>query len=291
MMSAVNDIVTPYNHLYQAKDTLKRYVPQLRKDSTPGLDRVLGRVHLRILLSSVPAQSWDGHLDSTRDQLSPTGLVTAITRRRRHCRTVATHSLPASFPMGTGRSADAPETDVDLEPCTPVVFDIGEAILLNGCALQNGRPVNPVAGHGGRIRELHRTLQTTLQRLQEREPAEWRIDQQAAYFRNTLGDKIETATSRVVDYAGFEQPVIVLEAFDSLQDNLDVGPHLRRRLHAWAFDRLQTRLADKAVDTGIPVRYVDLAYTSHLPRLRADRNPARTGRVPLSQRRLLGVGL
>jgi putative transposase len=58
--------------------------------------------------------------------------------------------------------------------------------------------------------------------------------------------------------------VIVLEALGSLQDDLDVGPHLRRRLHAWAFATLQTRLADKAADAGILVRYVDPAYTSQV---------------------------
>lgn len=58
--------------------------------------------------------------------------------------------------------------------------------------------------------------------------------------------------------------MIVLEILESLQDDLDVGPYLRRRLQAWAFNRLQTRLADKAVDAGIPVRYVNPAYTSQI---------------------------
>jgi putative transposase len=39
---------------------------------------------------------------------------------------------------------------------------------------------------------------------------------------------------------------------------------MNRRLHAWAFDQLQTRLADKAADAEIPVRYVDSAYTSQI---------------------------
>jgi putative transposase len=158
-----------------------------------------------------------------------------------------------------------PSLDVDLDSCTPIAVDVGEAILLTGCALLNGRPVDPLLVDGGRTRELHQTLQTTLQRLQERDAAAWRFDQQAECFRNALGDEIETATRRAVDYAaGFEQPVIVLEALESLQDDLDVGPHLRRRLHTWAFDRLQTQLADKAADAGIPVRYVDPAYTSQI---------------------------
>lgn len=68
-------------------------------------------------------------------------------------------------------------------------------------------------------------LQSTLQQLQERDAAAWRIDERAAYFRNALGDEIETATRRAVDYAAsFEQPVIVLEALESLQEDLTSDP-------------------------------------------------------------------
>lgn len=37
-MTAVNDIVTPYDLPYQAKDALKRHVPQLLEDGTPDLN-------------------------------------------------------------------------------------------------------------------------------------------------------------------------------------------------------------------------------------------------------------
>ena len=37
-MTAVNDIVTPYDLPYQAKDALKRHVPQLLEEATPDLD-------------------------------------------------------------------------------------------------------------------------------------------------------------------------------------------------------------------------------------------------------------
>ena len=161
--------------------------------------------------------------------------------------------VPLSLPI--------PDTKVDHESRTPVGFDVSEAILLTGCALRNRQPVDPLLVDGGRARDLNQTLQRMLQRLQERDAAAWRIDQQAEYFRNALDNEIETATRQAVDYAaGFERPVIVLKALKSLQENLDVGPHLTRRLHACAFDRLQMRLADKAVDAGIPVQCVDPAY-------------------------------
>jgi putative transposase len=37
---------------------------------------------------------------------------------------------------------------------------------------------------------------------------------------------------------------------------------MNRRLHAWAFALVQTRIQQKAKDAGIPVRYVNAAYTS-----------------------------
>ena len=280
-MTAVNDIVTPYDLPYQAKDALKRHVPQLLKEGTRDVDALQpvrftnraatfdhsperthgfcwevpqpGRgTNFWVPLAINPAQQnwWDELFagDATAGQLQ-------LIHQPRHDRWEL--HVPLSLP--------SPDTKVDCGACTPVGFDVGEAILLTGCALRNSRPVDPLLIDGGRARDLHQTLQTTLQRLQERDAAAWRIDQQTEYFRNALGDEIETATRQAVDYAaGFEQPVIVLEALESLQENLDVGPHLTQRLHAWAFDRLQTRLADKAADAGIPVRYVDPAYTSQI---------------------------
>ena len=37
---------------------------------------------------------------------------------------------------------------------------------------------------------------------------------------------------------------------------------MNRRLHAWAFARLQGRIKDKATEAGIRVEYVNAAYTS-----------------------------
>lgn len=37
---------------------------------------------------------------------------------------------------------------------------------------------------------------------------------------------------------------------------------MNRRLYAWTFARLQGRVEDKAMDAGIPVEYVNRAYTS-----------------------------
>jgi hypothetical protein len=48
-----------------------------------------------------------------------------------------------------------------------------------------------------------------------------------------------------------------------MREELDYGAYMNRRLHAWAFVRLQNRVEDKAREAGIPVEYVRPEYTSH----------------------------
>jgi putative transposase len=57
-------------------------------------------------------------------------------------------------------------------------------------------------------------------------------------------------------------PVVVLEALSYIRDDLDYGEWMNRRLHAWAFARLQERIEDKAREAGIPVEYIRPEYTS-----------------------------
>ena len=66
-----------------------------------------------------------------------------------------------------------------------------------------------------------------------------------------------------VEYAHqFEKPVLVLEDLSYIRDDLDYGEWMNRRLHAWAFARLQQRIEDKAREAGLPVSYIWPEYTS-----------------------------
>ena len=56
--------------------------------------------------------------------------------------------------------------------------------------------------------------------------------------------------------------MIVLEDLADIREDLDYGEWMNRRLHAWAFARLQGRTEDKAREAGIPVEYVHPEYTS-----------------------------
>jgi len=144
-----------------------------------------------------------------------------------------------------------------------VGFDIGEAHLLAGCACEQATPTDPLLINGGRARQLRKEMHTTLKRLQEREAAQWRIDERFDHYQNALTDIIETASRRAVEYAHrFAKPVVVLEDLSDIRDDLDYGEWMNRRLHAWAFARLQQRIEDKAREAGLPVEYVEPGYTS-----------------------------
>jgi IS605 OrfB family transposase len=74
---------------------------------------------------------------------------------------------------------------------------------------------------------------------------------------------VEKTSRQTVEYATqFENPVLVMEDLAYIRERLDYGAYMNRRLHSWAFARLQSRIEDKATEAGIPVEYVNPAYTS-----------------------------
>ena len=275
--SAVNDVVTPYTLTSYAKDALKNYVPQLRetynaeelKDDHPvrftnrgwSFDHSDERRHefcwrvpqagrgnaFWIPLRINPAQKshWADLLD---------GDVSVGEFRLQEHRT--------NWVLHVTVECAVAEPDEPDDP-TPVGFDIGESKLLTGCACQDGTPTQPYIYDGGRARHLRKEMFTTLRRLQRRDAAEWRTDERFDYYQNALTDIVEKASRQAVEYARqFDAPVIVLEDLSYIRENLDYGAFMNRRLHNWAFARLTGRIEDKARDAGIPVRFVNPAYTS-----------------------------
>jgi putative transposase len=279
-MSATSDVVTPHDLPYQAKAALCNYVPQLHDtydaqeldDDHPvrltnqaaEFDHSAARdyeftwwapqpgrgTNFWIPLRTNPEQDglWHDlvHGDASAGQL----------RLQRH-RTSWTLHVTVEFPV---EEPDYEPTDDDV---TPVGFDIGEAHLLAGCACEQGTPTDPLLINGGRARHLRKEMFTTLKRLQERDAAQWRIDERFDHYQNALTDIIEKASRRAVEYAcRFEKPVLVLEDLLNIREGLDYGEWMNRRLHAWAFARLQQRIEDKAREAGIPVEYIRPEYTS-----------------------------
>ena len=146
---------------------------------------------------------------------------------------------------------------------THIGLDIGETALITGCALKDGSPTGPFVCDGSRAKHLRKEMHTTLKRLQDRDAAEWRMDERFDHYQNALTDIVEKASRQAVEYARqFEKPVLVMENLTYIREELDYGAYMNRRLHAWAFARLQNRVEDKAREAGIPVEYVRPEYTS-----------------------------
>ena len=276
-MSAVNDIVTPYDLPYQAKDALKSYVPKLRKtydarelnDEHPlrlvnraatfdySDEREYGFVwqvpmpgrgtNFWIPLQINPEQEslW---FDLLNDDAEAGEL-----RLQRHRTSWELH-VTVEYSVEELTNSDDP---------TYIGFDVGESALITGCALKRDVPRKPMIESGSWARHLRKEMHTTLQRLQERDAAEWRIDERFNYYQNALTDIVEKVSREAVEYAKqFDNPVIVLEDLSYIRRRLDYGKFMNRRLHSWAFARLQERIEDKATEEGIPVEYVNAAYTS-----------------------------
>ncbi len=106
-------------------------------------------------------------------------------------------------------------------------------------------------------------MHTTPQRRQERDASEWRIEDRFSHYQNVLTDIVEKASRQAVEYAQqFENSVLVMENLTDVRERLGYGKYMNRRLHSWAFARLHGRIEDKATEAGIPVEYVNSAYTS-----------------------------
>ena len=276
-MSAVNDIVTPYDLPYQAKDALKSYVPKLR--ATYNADELDDKHPLRLVNR---AATFD--YSEERDH----GFVWQVPQPGRGTNfwiplRINPEQESLWFDLLTG-NAEAGElrlqqhrtswelhvtveysvkepTESDDE--TYIGFDVGESALITGCALKRDVPRKPMLVSGSRARHLRKEMHTTLKRLQEREAAKWRIDERFDHYQNALTDIVEKASRRAVEYANqFSDPVIVFEDLSYIRESLDYGKWMNRRLHSWAFARLQGRIEDKATEAGIRVEYVNAAYTS-----------------------------
>nr|WP_254547089.1 transposase [Halomarina sp. BND7] len=276
-MGGVSDVVTPFDLPYQAKAALCSYVPKLRKtynareldDEHPlrltnqaaKFDRDESRhyeicwnvpqpgrgTNFWIPLRLNPDQEplWSDLLNGD----AKAGEIRLQQNRSSWVLHVAVHY-----------EVSEPETDGDE---TYIGFDIGESALITGCALKRNTPTKPILESGSRARHLRKVMFTTLRRLQQRDAAEWRIDERFAHYQNALTDIVEQASRRAVEYARqFETPVIVMEDLSYIRERLDYGKFMNRRLHAWAFARLQGRIEDKATEAGIRVEYVNPAYTS-----------------------------
>jgi IS605 OrfB family transposase len=276
-MNGVSEVVTPYDLPYQAKAALCSYVPKLRKtynareldDEHPlrltnqaaKFDHSPEREHeytwwvprpgrgtnfwIPLRINPEQVELWSDLLD---------GKASAGQVRLQQHRT--------SWVLHVTVEYDVPEPEAGGER-TPIGFDIGETALITGCALKRDLPTEPRLWSGRRAKHLRKKMFTTLRRLQERDASEQRVDERFEHYQNALTDIVEKTSREAVEYAQrFDSPVIVMEDLGFIRERLNYGKWMNRRLHAWAFARLQSRVEDKATESGIPIEYVNPAYTS-----------------------------
>ncbi len=277
-MSAVNALITPVDLPYQAKDALKQFVPRLRQiyhtkqlgenhpirfvNRAAVFDHDSSRTHefcwqvpqsgrgtnfwIPLRINPDQRNHWyelvNGKIDAGKLQLELTNSSWRLL-------------VPVTFPVQVKFRHCVSESVIGL--------DVGESMLVVGCALSAGSPLRPLLIDGRRTKHLRKELSTTLKRLRERESCRWRIAEQIDYFQNTLTDIIEKASRKVINYAQeFQNPVLAMEDLTYIRENLDYGSFMNRRLHSWGFSRIQSRIEDKAREAGITICYVPPRYTS-----------------------------
>ena len=276
-MSAVNDIVTPYDLPYQAKDALKSYVPKLR--DTYNAEELDDEHPLRLVNRAATFDHSEERDHSFVWQVPQPGRGTNFWIPLRI--NPEQESLWFDLLNGNAKAGElrlqqhrsswelhvtveyTVEEPTESDNETYIGFDVGESALITGYALKRDVPRKPMLVSGSRARHLRKEMFTTLKRLQERDAAEWRIDDRFDHYQNALTDIVEKASRRAVEYAKqFDEPVLVLEDLSYIRESLEYGKWMNRRLHSWAFARLQGRIEDKATEAGIRVESVNAAYTS-----------------------------
>jgi IS605 OrfB family transposase len=279
-LGEANDIVGDYQLSGYAKNALKRYVPQLT--TTYGANELSDDHPVRFTNEGVKIDhkpentiEWyvkiphheDYHLwvpaqpnPEQRDWLEAVIAGDADVGEGRllkregtwYFHLIATRDIPLS-------SAVPPEQR------TRIGVDIGEASLATVCHRdEHGSPTNPElwTEEGKTVRRLRKRYFTTMRRLQRRE-SERIADTFGDELWAQIDDILHTVTREVVEYAeSVETPVLVLEDLTYIQESMDYGDYMNRRLHGWGFAKLHAQITYKAVERGIPVATVDPRNTS-----------------------------
>jgi IS605 OrfB family transposase len=279
-LGEANDIVGDYQLSSYAKNALKRYVPQLT--TTYGANELSDDHPVRFTNEGVKIDhkpentiEWyvkiphheDYHLwvpaqpnPEQRDWLEAVIAGDAAVGEGRllkregtwYFQLIATRDIPLN-------------SEVPTEERTPIGVDIGEASLVTVCHRdEHGAPTNPElwTDEGKTVRRLRKRYFTTMRRLQSRE-SERIADTFGDELWAQIDDILHTVTREVVEYAeSVETPVLVLEDLTYIQESMDYGDYMNRRLHGWGFAKLHAQITYKAAERGIPIATVDPRNTS-----------------------------
>ena len=151
--------------------------------------------------------------------------------------------------------------DVDVyepgEVSRTIGVDIGESVIYAAAVVDGSGDVSGVEmERGAEFRHYRERLQEKRDRLQQagdlRGIKATREDQ-----RRYTEQVLDTASREIVDLAVEHAPVAI-----QLEDLTHYRETARDPIHDWPFAKLQEKIAYKATAEGIPVEFVDPAYTS-----------------------------
>lgn len=152
------------------------------------------------------------------------------------------------------------EIELINEPETFIGVDIGEWNVAVAVAISKHNPSKPMKGqfwNGAKIRYVRGKYAHIRRNLQRKKRIDLvkRIGSKEGRIVNQI---LHTIAKEVVEYAKqFPKPVIVMERLKNIREDMNGSTKLNRRLHSWAFRRLQTYIEYKAILEGIPVVYIN----------------------------------
>lgn len=153
-------------------------------------------------------------------------------------------------------TCEIPEAEANLAPDGFVGVDLG---IVNIATTSTG------TRHSGRRlnrqREGDRTLRSKLQRKGTKS-AKRRAKRHAGKEARRASDINHKISKRIVAEAQRTGHGIALEDLGGIRERVRLRKPQRVTLHSWSFHQLGTFIAYKAKRTGVPVVYVDSAYTS-----------------------------
>lgn len=279
--SAANEIVVQYELSGYSKNALKRYVPQLCGGSYEAKDlhddHPVRFTNEGVRLDHKPQNTieWyvkiphheDYHLwlpaQSNPDQREWLEALYANDAKMGESR-LSERGGEWYLQIAATRDVDRVQRTNKLAE-TPIGVDIGEATLVAVCHRDDGgSPTAPKLWNdaGKEIRRLRKEYFSATRRLQRRGSVQISKEYGDAIWKR-IDHVIHSVTAQVIEYADeFDNPILVLEDLTNIRENLDYGTFLNRRLHGWAFAKIQTQIRYKAADRGILVETVNPAYTS-----------------------------
>ncbi|AJF65736.1 RNA-guided endonuclease InsQ/TnpB family protein [Streptomyces vietnamensis] len=151
---------------------------------------------------------------------------------------------------------EIPEADVNRMPDGFVGVDLG---IINIATTSTG--TRHSGRHLNRRREADRTLRTKLQRKGTKS-AKRRARRHAGKEARRARDINHKISKCIVAEAERTGRGIALEDLSGIRERVRLRKPQRATLHSWPFHQLSTFIAYKAKRAGVPVVYVDPAYTS-----------------------------